>query len=84
MKTLSILAATAMFALATPVEAAALVAVGPTVADECPPGFVLGFDFKGGLYPTGTIVVGPGDLNGDGLVCKMAVMNVIIVIDNRP
>ncbi|HSJ05618.1 MAG TPA: hypothetical protein VK936_02875, partial [Longimicrobiales bacterium] len=69
-------------ALATPAEAAAPAAAETTVADQCPPGFTL--TNRWGLIEFGTIVVGPGDLNGDGYVCAMTIGSVKVIIDNRP
>jgi hypothetical protein len=80
MKTLFIVAGTAVFALTAPVEASAPAPAAPTVAAKCPAGFTLhGKHESISLTP---IMVGPGDVNGDGFYCVRRVGDVTIVIDN--
>jgi NAD(P)H-hydrate repair Nnr-like enzyme with NAD(P)H-hydrate epimerase domain len=82
MKTLAIAVAAAMFALSAPLEASAPAPAVTTVAAECPPGFELRLVF--GFYPHTPIVVGPGDVNGDGRYCARVMGGMAIHIDNRP
>jgi NAD(P)H-hydrate repair Nnr-like enzyme with NAD(P)H-hydrate epimerase domain len=80
MKTLAIIVATAMFALTAPVEASAPAPADATAAAECPPGFQLRNVFS--FYPHTPIVIGPGDVNGDGLYCALILGDIAIHIDN--
>jgi hypothetical protein len=84
MKTLAIAVAAAMFALSAPLEASAPAPAVTTVAAECPPGFVLKHWGVHEFVPIGVVVVGPGDMNGDGYLCRMTLGKVRVEIDNRP
>jgi hypothetical protein len=83
MKTLAIAVATAMFALTAPVEASGPAPAESTVGQACPAGFELYSSIRVIVPPPGTIVVGPGDVDGDGYLCRLVLAKVWIQIDNK-